>query len=41
MAFAGAYLGVRLLGKVTLRFVQLAVAVMMMIVGLGLVSGLL
>lgn len=40
-AFAGAFLGVRLLGKVTLRFVQLAVAGLMMLVGGGLASGLL
>jgi len=40
-AFTGAFLGVRLLGKVTLRFVQLAVAGLMMLVGGGLASGLL
>ncbi|MDZ7643419.1 MAG: TSUP family transporter [Woeseiaceae bacterium] len=40
-AFAGAWFGVRLLGKVTLRFVQLAVAALMILVGAGLVTGLL
>lgn len=40
-AFAGAFIGVRLLGKVTLRFVQLAVAWLMIVVGAGLAAGLL
>jgi uncharacterized membrane protein YfcA len=39
-ACLGAYLGARLLEKVTLRFVQLIVAGMMVVIGLGLVSGL-
>ncbi|MGB5347568.1 MAG: TSUP family transporter [Woeseia sp.] len=40
-AFAGAFAGVRLLGKVTLRFVQLTVAGMMLLIGAGLASGML
>jgi uncharacterized membrane protein YfcA len=40
-AFLGAYIGVRLLEKVTLRFMQLVVAALMIIIGSGLVSGLL
>ena len=40
-AFAGALLGARLLQKVTLRAVQLTVAGMMLLVGVGLVTGLL
>ena len=39
-AFAGAYLGARLVGKVTLRAIQLTVAVAMAIVGFGLAIGL-
>ncbi len=39
-AFAGAYFGARLIGKVTLRAIQLTVAVAMMIVGFGLATGL-
>lgn len=39
-AFLGAWFGKRLLGKVTLRFVELAVASMMVLVGGGLASGL-
>jgi hypothetical protein len=39
-AFAGSFLGNRLLRKVTLRAVQLTVAVMMLVIGLGLASGL-
>ncbi|MBI4184913.1 MAG: TSUP family transporter [Proteobacteria bacterium] len=39
-AFAGAYLGARLLRKVTLRFVQIVVGVMVSVIGAGLVSGL-
>lgn len=38
-AFAGAYIGVRLLDKVTLRFVQLMVATLMIAVGAALASG--
>lgn len=40
-AFAGAFLGARLLKKVTLKFVQLVVAAMMVVVGAGLAVGLL
>lgn len=38
-AFVGAYLGARLLDKVTLRGVQLVVAVCMVLVGVGLAAG--
>jgi uncharacterized membrane protein YfcA len=38
-AFVGAYVGSRLLEKVTLRFVQIIVAAMMILVGVGLASG--
>ena len=40
-AFAGAFLGKRLIGKVTLRSVQLIVGAMLVVVGLGLMAGLL
>ncbi len=40
-AFAGAWLGKRLLKKMTLRFVELAVAAMMALIGVGLACGLL
>ncbi|MBI3935635.1 MAG: TSUP family transporter [Betaproteobacteria bacterium] len=40
-AFVGAYLAARLLKKATLRFVQLTVAFVMVIVGAGLAAGLL
>lgn len=40
-AFLGAYVGAHLLEKVTLRFVQLVVAVMMIGIGIGLASGFL
>ncbi len=40
-AFVGAYLATRLLKKVTLRFVQLTVAFVMVVVGAGLAAGLL
>ncbi len=40
-AFAGAYLGTRYLKKVTLRGVQLLVAVMLLIVAMGLATGVL
>ncbi|MBI4740034.1 MAG: TSUP family transporter [Betaproteobacteria bacterium] len=40
-AFAGAWLGKRLLKKMTLRFVELTVAAMMVLIGGGLASGLL
>jgi uncharacterized protein len=39
-AFVGSFLGKRLLPKVTLRTVQLVVAVAMLAIGVGLVSGL-
>jgi uncharacterized protein len=39
-AFLGAYFGKRLLNKVTLRFVELAVAVSMVLIGGALASGL-
>lgn len=40
-AFAGAWIGKRLLKKVSLRFVQLTVAAMMVLIGSGLAVGLL
>ena len=40
-AFAGAYLGAKMLKKVTLRSVQLVVSVLLMVVGSGLIVGLL
>ena len=40
-AFVGAYLATRLMKKVTLRFVQLSVAFVMVLVGAGLAAGLL
>jgi uncharacterized protein len=40
-AFLGAWLGKRLLKKVTLRFVELTVAAMMVLIGAGLACGLL
>ncbi len=40
-AFAGAFLGARLLKKVTLKFVQIIVTGMMIVVGAGLAAGLL
>lgn len=39
-AFLGAYLGKRLVKKVTLRFVELTVAVLMVLIGSGLAAGL-
>ncbi len=39
-AFSGAFIGVRLLQKVTLRFVQLTVATLMLLIGAGLALGL-
>jgi hypothetical protein len=39
-AFLGAYIGTRVLHHVTLRVVQMAVATMLIVVGLGLVIGL-
>jgi uncharacterized protein len=40
-AFVGAYLGRRLLHKVTLRTVQILVSVMLVVVGLGMMGGVL
>ena len=40
-AFAGAFLGARLLKKATLKFVQVTVAAMMVVVGAGLAAGML
>lgn len=40
-AFCGAYFGGRILSKVTLNFVRWVVALMLFVVGLGLMSGLL
>lgn len=40
-AFFGAFIGARLIEKVTLRFIQLLVAAMMIVIGLGLSAGLL
>lgn len=39
-AFAGSFVGKRVLQKITLRTVQLIVAVAMLVIGAGLVSGL-
>jgi uncharacterized membrane protein YfcA len=39
-AFLGAYVGTRMLEQVTLRSVQVAIATMLMLVGLGLLTGL-
>lgn len=39
-AFLGAYLGARVLTKVTMRFVRIAVALMMIVFGLALAAGL-
>ncbi len=40
-AFAGAYIGAKLLKKVTLRSVQLIVSVLLIVVGGGLIAGIL
>lgn len=40
-AFAGAYLGARILGKVTIRTVQIIVSAILAIVAIGLMVGLL
>ena len=40
-AFVGAYLGAKLLQKVTLRTIQRLVSVLLVLIGLGLVTGLL
>ncbi len=40
-AFAGAYLGKRILGKVTIRTVQLLVSAVLTIIATGLISGIL
>lgn len=39
-AFAGAYLGSRLIKKVTLRFIQIIVGIMLVIIGAGMAAGL-
>ena len=40
-AFAGAYFGAKLLNKITIRTIQVLVSVLLIVVGLGLLSGLL
>jgi hypothetical protein len=40
-AFVGAYFGVRLLKKITIRTIQIAVSALLVIISLGLISGLL
>lgn len=40
-AFAGAYLGSRLLKKITIRFIQNVVAVLLVVVSVGLITGVL
>lgn len=40
-AFMGAYLGVKMLPKITMRVVQWVVATMLMCLGLAVASGLL
>ncbi len=40
-AFAGAYFGSRLLEKVTIRFIRIAVSVLLAVISLGLISGVL
>jgi len=40
-AFAGAYLGARILRKVTIRTVQIVVSALLVVVGVGLIAGLL
>jgi uncharacterized membrane protein YfcA len=39
-AFLGAFLGTRLLRKVTLRFVQRSVAALLVLVALGMMAGM-
>jgi hypothetical protein len=39
-AFVGSFIGTRLMKKVTLRAVQVIVGVMLMVVGVGIASGL-
>jgi len=39
-AFIGSFIGVRLVKKVTLRIIQLIVGIMLILVGIGIVSGL-
>lgn len=38
-AFVGAYVGARLLKKITIRFIQVVVSVLLVVVSLGLISG--
>ncbi|MEP5764963.1 MAG: sulfite exporter TauE/SafE family protein [Halieaceae bacterium] len=40
-AFAGAYIGSRLIKKITIRFIQLTVSLLLVVVSVGLISGLL
>ncbi|HBI15393.1 MAG TPA: hypothetical protein DDY20_07755 [Desulfobulbaceae bacterium] len=40
-AFAGAYLGARILGKITIRTVQIVVSAFLVVVAVGLIAGLL
>ncbi|MEW6078956.1 MAG: sulfite exporter TauE/SafE family protein [Thermodesulfobacteriota bacterium] len=39
-AFLGAYVGAKILKKVTIRFIQLAVSALLIVVAIGLISGL-
>ena len=39
-AFAGSFIGVRLVKKVTLRTIQIIVGILLIMVGIGLASGL-
>ena len=39
-AFVGSFIGTRLMKKVTLRTVQIIVGVMLIVVGIGMASGL-
>ena len=38
-AFVGAYVGAKVLHKVTLRMIQRIVSVLLVVIGLGLISG--
>jgi hypothetical protein len=40
-AFIGAYAGSRLLQKITIRFIQLIVSILLVVVSLGLITGVL
>jgi uncharacterized membrane protein YfcA len=39
-AFAGSFIGARLVKKVTLRAIQIIVGIMLLLVGIGMISGL-